>query len=231
SNRDARQRWIADISHELRTPVTVLRGELEAIADGVRVFDQEQLVSLQAEVRRLEKFIDDLYQLSLADIGGLRYEFAEVDVSAVLRRLLEQRRRRLQDTGLRLTAKLGSSCHFKGDRERLVQLFTNLLENSIAYTDSPGEIRVSSSVQGASVEVLIEDSAPGVSKESYSRLFDPLYRAEESRSRRTAGAGLGLAICHAVIEGHAGTIQASASELGGLALCVRFPGMESGEAG
>ncbi|MEM1141141.1 MAG: ATP-binding protein [Pseudomonadota bacterium] len=229
SNRDARQRWIADISHELRTPVTLLRGELEAIADGIRVFDHERLLSLQAEVRRLEKLIDDLYQLSLADIGGLRYEFTDVDVSAVLRALLEERQRRFQEAGMQLTTELGSSCHVRGDCERLVQLFSNLLENSIAYTDSPGEIRVRTTVQGASVEVLIEDSAPGVPAESYSRLFDPLYRAEESRSRRTAGAGLGLAISRAVIEGHAGTIQALASELGGLALCVRLPGIDSGK--
>lgn len=222
-NRDARQRWIADISHELRTPIALLKGELEAIADGIRPFNETQLSSLQAEVERLAKLVDDLYQLSLADVGGLRYEFNPLDVSSLLERLLTEQIRRLEGTGLRLSSELAKGLIISGDEQRLGQLFLNLLENSRAYTDSPGQIRISTYSADAQVIVSIEDSAPGVEESVLDQLFDPLFRTELSRSRRTAGAGLGLAICRAVVEAHNGSIRAKTSSLGGLAVEICLP--------
>jgi two-component system sensor histidine kinase BaeS len=223
SNRDARRRWLADISHELRTPIAVLKGELEAMGDGLRPFDASQLQSLQDEADRLARLVDDLYQLSLADLGGLRYEFGSVD----LRELLEEARQavatRVETAGLELQWLPGDACELRGDRQRLGQLLRNLLENSLAYTDAPGVIRVTLERGDAACTLTLEDSAPGVPDAECQQLFEPLYRRDASRSRHSAGAGLGLAICRAVVEAHGGTITAQPSSLGGLAIRVSLP--------
>ncbi len=215
-NRLARNRWIADISHELRTPVAVLSGELEAIRDGVRKADSTQLASLAEEVARLEKLIDDLYELSLADIGGLRYEFVEADLSDVVLALTDNARARLQSAGMELTLDVPPRLPVRFDRRRIEQLLMNLIENSLAYTDSPGVIRLALTDAGEGCRLVIEDSPPGVPAAESEALFEPLHRLESSRSRRTAGAGLGLAICRNIVEAHGGEIRAKPSGLGGL---------------
>ncbi len=215
-NQGARRRWIADISHELRTPIAILKGELEAMADGIRPFDTHQLASLQMEVRRLAKLVDDLYQLSLADLGGLRYEFRALDLADLVESLVADYQPRLQATGLTLSTELDSVPAVRGDGQRLEQLLRNLLENSLAYTDAPGQLRITVAARAGTVMLRVEDSAPGVAADHCAELFEPLYREDASRSRRSAGAGLGLAICRAVVEAHGGRITASPSELGGL---------------
>ena len=109
------------------------------------------------------------------------------------------------------------------DSQRLDQLLVNLLENSLAYTDSPGRIEIALSSTRNSVVITIEDTPPGVEEDEYEKLFEPLYRHEVSRSRRTAGAGLGLAICRNIVDAHQGTITASRSKLGGLCIQLVFP--------
>ena len=207
----------------MRTPLALLRGELEAIADGVRTFDDAQLASLQAEVSRLTKLVDDLYHLSLADLGGLRYEFSEVALAALLALLCSEQRHRFEDRGLHLTTELPSVCLLEADPQRLGQLFLNLLENSRAYTDAPGEVHLSLLTEDDAVTVLVDDSAPGVSETARTQLFDPLFRTDTSRNRRAAGAGLGLAICRAVVEAHQGSIEAHKGPRGGLRSAVKLP--------
>ncbi len=222
-NRASRQRWLADISHELRTPVTVLTGEIEILKDGIRPLDMEQVLSLDQEVTRLRHLIDDLYQLSVSDIGGLRYAFAPVDIRQSVTAAVEAVRMRAAEKNIEL--KVSGKIHgmISADSQRLDQLFTNLLENALAYTDSPGRIEITFSNNENSVVISIEDTPPGVAGDECEKIFDPLYRHEMSRSRRTAGAGLGLAICRNIVDAHRGTITASPSELGGLCIELVFP--------
>lgn len=222
-NQSARQRWFADISHELRTPVTVLTGELSALQDGIRPLNLAQVTSLSQEVERLKHLIDDLYQLSVSDLGGLRYHFEPLDLSEVLQQSLLQAKSKAERKTLKLNCPSSPSSWVQGDKQRLLQLFSNLLSNSLAYTDAPGEIEVKLSPMESHVELTISDTPPGVTEEECSQLFEPLYRQEASRSRRTAGAGLGLAICRNIIEAHQGQISALPSSLGGLSIKVTLP--------
>ena len=221
-NLSARNRWIADISHELRTPVAILRGELDAIQDGLRKPGPKEIESLNEETVRLAKLIEDLYQLSLADVGGLSYEFETIDMADLIQHQLETFKMRHEHKGFEITATLPERALMEADSRRISQLLSNLLENSIAYTDRPGRIQVELIQTENNWSLIVQDSAPGVPAADCMRLFDPLHRQETSRNRRAAGAGLGLAICKNIVEAHGGTIHAEPSPLGGLRVMSRF---------
>ena len=202
--------WIANISHELRTPLTILCGVLHGIEDGVCELNEATRKSLASEVDRLTKLVDDIYDLSVSDIGALRYRKETVDVSDILSEIIEIFEARIADA--RLTFRLEPSAgplFALVDRDRLGQLFTNLIENSIRYTNPGGRILVSCKTNGQSLKIDFEDSAPSVALEQLPRLFDRLYRADSSRRRSTGGAGLGLAICKNIVQAHAGETVAS----------------------
>jgi two-component system sensor histidine kinase BaeS len=220
-----RRQWVADISHELRTPIAVLRGEIEALLDGIRSVTPETVLSLHAEVMRLNRLVEDLYQLSLSDIGALTYRREILDLVEVLRDSMESHQAKLLRKGINVTANISESAEVMvfADRERLNQLFMNLFENSMRYTDAGGSLAVSLSSSKDQITLEFQDSAPGVPGNELDRLFERLYRVEGSRSRTTGGAGLGLAICKNIVEAHEGTIAAHQSPLGGLLIRITFP--------
>ncbi|MCB1769511.1 MAG: HAMP domain-containing protein, partial [Candidatus Competibacteraceae bacterium] len=224
-NQQARQRWIADISHELRTPLTVVRGELEALEDGVRPFNQAGLQSLQNEIDRLSKLIEDLHELSLVDLGALSYQWRPLDLREILTQVADTFVIRAQRHGLTLALAQQTlpKLPVNGDRQRLLQLFSNLLENSVRYTDAGGRIEVTAHVADQVIRVFIDDSPPGVALEECPRLFERLYRVDASRSRTRGGSGLGLAICQSIVTAHEGAITAQPSPLGGLRISVSLP--------
>ena len=222
-HRDARRRWGADIAHELRTPLSVLRGEIHALQDGVRAATPAALDSLQAECTRLGALIEDLYQLSLADAGALEYRFERLDFSEIVRDALDLQRRACADAGLALDDAIAIGVHVRGDARRLTQLIDNLLANARRYTDAPGRIRVELTSTQAGARLIVEDTPPGVPSPALPRLFERLFRVEDSRSRAAGGAGLGLAICLAIVDAHAGRIEATQSPLGGLRITVDLP--------
>jgi two-component system sensor histidine kinase BaeS len=216
-NEHARRQFVADISHELRTPLAILGGEIEAIQDGLQDLSYESIGSLQVEVFRLNRLVDDLYQLALSDVGALAYRKSAVNLTDILCEAIDRARPKLAELSLTLTALLPQDPVFVfADPERLAQLFDNLLENSQKYTDGGGTIDVSLESDKGCVTVNIKDSGPGVTEEERGKLFDRLYRVEGSRSRSFGGAGLGLAICRNIVEAHEGAIEALPSPLGGI---------------
>ncbi|MBL8520739.1 MAG: HAMP domain-containing protein [Betaproteobacteria bacterium] len=224
-SRQARRRWGADIAHELRTPLAILRGEIQAMQDGVRPLDARGLASLQAECDRLARLVEDLYQLSVAEAGGLEYRWERIDLAALLREVHEDHAPRLALQGLefQLEQMGGVSAHIRGDERRLMQLFANLLTNVQRYTDAPGQVVMRIMRAGDAWRVELDDSPPGVAPEHLPHLFDRLYRVEGSRNRAEGGAGLGLSICRSIMEAHGGSIEAASSPLGGLRICLSFP--------
>lgn len=222
-NRSQQRQWIADISHELRTPLAILHGEIQAIEDGVREFNPASLQSLAAEVNRLNGLIEDLYQLSLSDSGALRYEKKPVDLVALLQERIDAFSERLQKQQLTLKTRFPDSLPFHGDPQRLGQLFANLLENTVRYTESGGEIWLHCDVDKQTISLNFEDSKPAVPDAAIAKLFDRLYRVDDSRNRNYGGSGLGLAICKNIVQAHSGTITAHHSELGGLQIEIKLP--------
>lgn len=224
ANDSSRKRWLADISHELRTPLAILRGELEAILDGVRPADAAHLQSLNQEVLHLSRLVDDLHALTTADIGGLQYRKSECDVAELWRDQCSAHRALFAAAGLELEARIpDQEIEIYGDEDRLRQLLDNLLDNSRKYTHAGGTVRVSLSTNAQGIELTIDDSAPGVPAEALPKVFDHLFRVEDSRNRATGGSGLGLAICQRIVTAHQGSIEATASALGGLSVRVSLP--------
>jgi two-component system sensor histidine kinase BaeS len=142
----------------------------------------------------------------------------------LLATVLDNARNRLQDAGITLTRRLPErTIEVIADATRLEQLFSNLVENSIRYTDAPGSLYVTCAVDSNTVNIEFADSAPGVPDHALGRLFDRLFRVDASRSRKTGGSGLGLAICKAIVDAHGGSIEALGSDSGGLLIRIHLP--------
>jgi two-component system sensor histidine kinase BaeS len=224
-NEKARRRWVADISHELRTPLSILKGEIEALVDGVTKPTPDAIESLQEESEHLNRLVDDLYELSMSDIGALNYNKTNLDPIDLLSGTLDAYRGEFEQRGLTLefVDQDQKPMQMLADASRLKQLFSNILSNTLRYTDSPGKLLVEYQLKGDSVELYFKDSSPGVGVNEIGRLFERLYRVEASRNRVTGGAGLGLSICHNIVQAHEGSIDAQQSTLGGIWVTVRFP--------
>ncbi|MEN8135913.1 MAG: ATP-binding protein [Thermodesulfobacteriota bacterium] len=224
-NEQGRRQWVADISHELRTPLAVLRGELEALQDGVRQPTPEAIRSLHSEMMRLSRLVDDLFQLSLSDIGALTYRKENVDVAAILNQAAKSFEAEFSERNIKLIIDIPAEREISlfGDPERLQQLFDNLFTNSLKYTDPDGSLNIDAQSAAGYTKIIFQDSGPSVSPAEIDKLFDRLYRVENSRNRATGGAGLGLAICRNIVEAHGGAITAEPSPLGGVLIRIKLP--------
>lgn len=222
--QQARQRWFSDIAHELRTPLAILQGELEALIDGIRPLNLDAIKALESETAQLTHLINDLHDLALADGGNLRYQFQSSDLATLVRDATDSYQHTLAQHSLALEVIQPDQALALIDPVRIRQLLDNLLQNTVKYTQAGGRLRIQLQQSGRQWQLVLEDSAPGVPDEALPQLFDHLYRVESSRNRRSGGAGLGLAICLRIAQAHGGTLQAEHSELGGVRLTLTLPG-------
>lgn len=222
-NESARKRWLANISHELRTPVAILRGELEAMLDDVRPLSKNNIESANDEVKHLQHLIDDLHQLTSAEIGGMHYRKERVNMSKWLNSEADKYASYLSvsNTGLVIDIK-STEVNILADLTRLCQLFENLINNCIKYAEA-SLMTISLNIEHGYVCINVEDNGIGVKEPHLTHLFEYLYRVDNSRNRETGGAGLGLSICEHIVSAHQGSIEADASRLGGLAIIIRLP--------
>jgi len=223
-NETMRREFVADISHELRTPLAILKGELEAIQDGIRKPDASAIISLQSETQALSQLVDDLYQISLSDVGGLHYNMSSINLNECISRVADLFQERLATKRLSWTLSLPESAIIlRADERRLAQLFKNLLENTLRYTDANGQVQLHVTTNQHNILISLQDSAPGVSDEELPKIFERLYRVESSRNRATGGAGLGLPLCQTIVQAHGGQIHAQHSPLGGVQINIILP--------
>ena len=220
-----RQQMTADVSHELRTPVATLQANIEAMQDGIVPLDQTNVTRIHNQILRLSKLIDDLYQLSLADIGALSYRFSHVELKNVLEDFVHEYQSAFTNKGLCLNLKIDTAEETKvsADYFRLKQAIANLLENSLKYTDAPGQVILSLAITQHTAVIQINDSPPTVPEEYLTRLTERLFRVDKSRNRNIAGSGLGLNLVMSIINAHKGTLNFSQSQIGGLSATITLP--------
>jgi len=222
-----RRLWVAQTSHELRTPLSILRAHIEALIDEVRAPSRAEFEVLHKETLRLTKLVSDLNDLARADSGALAFQKEAVDVISLLDDSAKAFSDRFAARRLTIERMYSGEAFVFGDASRLRQLFANIFENALRYTDAGGVLRLRANMISASIEICIEDSAPGVEATALASLFDPFFRTDSSRQRETGGSGLGLAICKSIVMAHEGSLEAFASELGGLKLRLRLPLLET----
>ena len=224
------RQWMMDTSHELRTPIAVLRAQIEAIQDGIHTANTKTLDVLHREVDGLARLVDDLNVLSLSDVHQLRCQMMATDPLDVLEEVLWAFQDRYAVSGLEiiLPSKPKTGHFIRFDPVHLRRVYSNFLENTLRYTDRGGRLVVTVERSDTTIVIQFDDTAPGVPVEALPRLFERFYRVDASRSREFGGSGIGLAVCQAIVDACGGSISASTSPLGGLRLVLVFQLMDRG---
>jgi signal transduction histidine kinase len=228
--RDSRREFFANISHELRTPVTYLEGYANVLKEGLYETDQEKeqyLQVIQQESRRLSHLIHDLFELSKMEEGKIALHQEWIDLAEVLENTLQKISLKAKDKDLEIKAEIQDDLPLVyADGVRMEQIFTNLLDNAVRYTDK-GSITVKLKSDGSEkVLVVIEDTGIGIPEDEMAFIFERFYRVEKSRSRQHGGTGLGLAIVKNLVELQGGTITVSSMKEKGTRFEIVFPGGE-----
>lgn len=203
-----RRNMVADVAHELRTPLSNLKGYLEAISDGVVQPDEATIHSLNEEASSLSRLVEDLQELSLADAGELKITVQPEDICRLIKETVTALKPKATAKGLTLTADLPDSISpVNIDNHRIRQVLNNLVDNAVAHTGRDGKINVIAREQGNMVYVSVSDTGEGIPPEDLPMIFERFYRVDKSRTRSTGGSGLGLTITKRLVEAHGGTIK------------------------
>ena len=204
---EQRKIMIADIAHELRTPMTNLKGYIEGWSDGIIKPDNETLKILDYQVNTLSKIIDDLSTLSLAESGMLSLNISEFELNNKISEIINNFKLRSQSQNINIINNITPDIKINYDPQRFTQIVTNILNNSILATDDGGIISFSTSTNNNNLLLKISDNGTGIPKDELPYIFDRFYRTDKSRNRQSGGSGLGLSIVKYLIESHNGTIK------------------------
>ena len=210
-----RRNLLADVAHELRTPLSVLQGNLQAMLDGVYPINAEEVARLHDQTRHLTQLVDDLRELAQAEARQLQLDLAEVDpvplfkqAGAVFRPIATAARVELR------VELLGAVPHIVADRDRLTQSLHNLLNNAINHTPAGGQITMQLEAVGVTVQIRVCDTGAGIAPAHLPHVFDRFYRTDKARARDKGGTGLGLAIVNAIAQAHGGSVVVESEGLG-----------------
>ena len=218
----SQQRLLADVSHELRTPLTVIKGNADLMRR-MKSFDEESLMSIDQEAGRLTRLVGGLLLLAQAESGKLALNMKRVELDLLITEVFQE-----------MSILAGSKVHVRlneidqvyvnGDRDRLKQVFINLVANAIQYTPQGGEVFLSLQKIGEQARIICRDTGPGIPAEDLPHIFERFYRAEKSRTRReTTGFGLGLSIANWIVERHGGRIEVNSQEGKGTTFAIWLP--------
>ncbi|GED32437.1 ATP-binding protein [Brevibacillus centrosporus] len=223
NQEDLRKRLTSDIAHELRTPLNTLLAQTEGMIDGIWEATPEHLEATRSEVLRLIRIVSDLDQVIQAEAGALSISRDAVDLSKVVASTLDAMNTVFQQKEISLTSSIHPASWIVGDEQRLAQVFSNLLTNSLKHTSKGGEVMVSVINKGEFIEVNVTDNGRGISHKDLPFVFERFYRGDRSRNRESGGIGLGLTIVKGIVEAHQGEVQINSNEGKGTTVTVSFP--------
>lgn len=219
-SEEQRRRFLADVTHELRTPLAVLQSGVEAQLDGIHPRDDRRLTSLLEETQLLGRLIDDLRTLALADAGRLTLHPERTSVSALVADAVESHRALADRRGIDLTVSIPDGLpELDVDPSRVRQVLANLLSNALRHAGPGGRVSVGVGSEGGGVRVTVADSGPGIPPDRLPSVFERFTRASDSR-----GSGLGLSIARDLVQAHGGTIEVGNRPSGGAVFSVTLPG-------
>ncbi len=225
---ESRRQLLADIAHELGTPLAVLQANVEGMLDGVVETSPEKMAALHTQVQILARLTKDLRDLSLAQQGRLPLDRRPLDLAGLVREVAELSRPVAEDKGVRLEVSPGAPLTAWADRDRMAQVLHNLLANAVRYTESGGRVAISARQSDGELQVEVVDTGVGIPPDELPHVFDRFYRVDRSRSRATGGAGLGLAVVKYLVEAHGGRVWVrsapGAGSTFGFSLPAQLPG-------
>lgn len=220
---ELRRNLVADIAHELRTPVTNIRGYVEGISDGVIRPNKTTLASMHGEIILLTRLIEDLQDLALAESGQMQLRRQVCDLNSLTQNAATSIQPQAQAKQVQLMVEESPPLLTEADPQRISQVLNNLLVNAVTHTPAQGQIQVTPSQHNGHVQVSVKDTGPGIPSDELPHIFERFYRVDKSRSRSTGGVGLGLTISKHLVEAHGGTIEAFSQAENGTEFVVSLP--------
>jgi signal transduction histidine kinase len=204
--------------------LTIIQGNLEAILDGVEKPTPEKIAALHTETVLLNRLVNDLRDLTLAEAGQLKLSIEKVKLKNLVVKVTEMLQPILSEKHIKLSVKVPASLKtIAADPDRVTQILYNLLTNAVRHTPGEGEIELSARIDGNMVRVSVSDNGGGIPAEDLPHIFDHFYRVDDSRARATGGTGMGLAIAKLLVEAHGGTITATSEQGKGSAFSFTLP--------
>lgn len=230
-----RTRMLGNLAHEVRTPLAILDGYLQAITDGVSTADEETVTLLRDQVARLGRLGEDIAVVTTAEEGRLTMHRRPVAVADLLASAQTQAESRYRERDVALTVEISPAAEqavMEADPDRIQQVLTNLLDNALRHTPAGGHVTLAADRDGAWVSLIVIDDGEGIESEHLPHLFDRFYRADTARDRAHGGSGVGLAIVRAITRAHGGTVAAASAGPGsGATFSLRLPAVRRGDAG
>lgn len=220
-----RRRMLADLAHEMRTPLATLDAHLEALEDGVRILDEPTLTVLRSSTHRLGRLAQDISAVSKAEEGNLEIRLVATDSRTLVESASQDARDRYEAKGVLLIEEFDTGATVTADAVRMVQVLGNLLDNALRHTPTGGSVTLSArTISNQWVEFVVHDTGAGIEAEHLPNVFDRFFRADAARNRQQGGSGIGLAIAKALVEAHGGGISATSSGPDkGATFTVRLP--------
>lgn len=219
-----RKQYIGDLAHELRTPLSTLRSQVEAFQDEIWEPTAERLQQCHDELMRLVRLVKEFEQLAAAENPQIQLKSEPVEAGKLMHLLIDRFQPSYNDKGVDLFFELSDSeLWFEGDMDRVQQIFTNILDNALKYTPSGGKVRLEVKKDRKNIHFLITDTGKGISQDDLPHVFERFYRGEKSRDRKTGGVGIGLSIVKALVQAHKGEIQIQSEPEKGTRVKVSLP--------
>ena len=204
---DMRRQLIGDVAHELRTPLTSIKGSMEGLIDGVIPASPETYQQIHQEAERLNRLVSDLQELSRVEAGAYELDLHPVEFGSLVKTVVKRLGRQFEDKNINLTLDVPDELpKIMADPDRIIQVLTNLLSNSLRYTHEKGDVTLGAYNEGTLLRIFVKDTGVGIPAEHLPHVFTRFYRVDKSRSRQAGGSGIGLTIAKFLIEAHGGEI-------------------------
>jgi len=207
-----RRQLIGDVTHELRTPLTAVKGYLEGLMDGVLPADPETYEQIHSEIDRLQRLVNDLQELSRVEAGAFQLNLAPVPPERLIERIQSTLGRQFEDKNIQLVTDVEPGLpNLFVDKDRIIQVLTNLVGNALQYTPNGGKVSISVRREKSEILFAVKDTGIGISTEQLTFIFNRFYRTDKSRNRASGGSGIGLTIAKALVQAHQGKIWAESN--------------------
>ncbi|BBB89604.1 MAG TPA: ATP-binding protein [Methylomusa anaerophila] len=228
NNMNLRRQLLANIAHELRTPLAIIKGHLEGMLDGVINMNREEVNSLHEETIRLNRLITDLRDLSLAEVGQLSLHMQLTNINQLITRTIQLTKTTIEEKKITVVCNLDNKLpEITVDADRISQVFYNIFVNALRYTHDEGDIKVTTSSEKSTgqewLKITVADNGPGIAPADLPYIFDHFYRSEKSRDRKSGGSGLGLAIVKQLVEFHGGRVAVESTPGAGTIFYLYLP--------